>query len=180
MRTRKQPKPARPARRSPRVAVIFLSSTILMATESNIELPDNDRCAFCAFLRGERPYTILCRTAGTATFVTREQRGLPHLLVLPVRHVATILELTDLEASSVAIAVRDAAILIDRAYSKPGIAVWQNNGVPAGQAINHLHFHVAGTLEGGGTEFGSVEEISVAQTDEIAKKLLQPARPEQL
>lgn len=146
-----------------------------MSTESSIELPNNDGCAFCAYLRGERPYTILSRTSNTATFVTREQRGLPHLLVLPVRHVATILELTDLEAASVAIAVRDAAILIDRAYSKPGIAVWQNNGVPAGQAISHVHFHVAGTLEGGGTEFGSVEEISVSETDEIAKKLLGPA-----
>jgi len=146
-----------------------------MSTESSIELPDNEKCAFCAYLRGERPYTILSRTSDTATFVTREQRGLPHLLVLPVRHVATILELTDLEAAFVAIAVRDAAILINRAYSKPGIAVWQNNGVPAGQAISHVHFHVAGTLEGGGTEFGSVEEISVAETNEIAKKLLGPA-----
>jgi histidine triad (HIT) family protein len=36
-----------------------------------------------------------------------------------------------------------AAMLIDRAHSKPGIAVWQNNGVPAEQAINHVHFHVA-------------------------------------
>lgn len=145
-----------------------------MTTESSIELPDNDGCAFCAYLRGDRPYTILSRTSDTATFVTREQRGIPHLLVLPVRHVATILELTDLEAASVAIALRDAAILIDRVYSKPGIAVWQNNGVPARQAISHVHFHVAGTLEGGGTEFGSVEEISVAETDEIAKKLLGP------
>ncbi len=97
------------------------------------------------------------------------------MLVLPVRHVTTILELTDLEVASVAIAVRDVAILIDRAYSKPGIAVWQNNGVPAGQTISHVHFHVAGTLEGGGTEFGPVKEISVSKTDEIAKKLLGPA-----
>ena len=143
-----------------------------MSTESSIDLPEDKRCAFCAYLRGERPYTILARTADTATFVTREQRGHPHLLVLPIRHVPTILELTDAEAASVAIAVRDAAILVDRAYSKPGLAVWQNNGVPAGQAISHVHFHVAGTLEGGGTEFGPVEEISVADTDEIARKLL--------
>ena len=143
-----------------------------MSTESSIDLPEDKRCAFCAYLRGERPYTILARTADTATFVTREQRGHPHLLVLPIRHVPTILELTDCEAASVAIAVRDAAILVDRAYSKPGLAVWQNNGVPAGQAISHVHFHVAGTLEGGGTEFGPVEEISVADTDEIARKLL--------
>ena len=144
-----------------------------MSTESSIDLPENSGCAFCAYLRGERPYTILSRTADTATFVTREQRGLPHLLVLPVRHVPTILELTDAEAASVAIEVRNAAILIDCAYSKPGIAIWQNNGVPAGQEIGHLHFHVAGTLDSGGTEFGPVEEISVAETDEIAKRLLE-------
>lgn len=143
-----------------------------MNTDSGIELPENNGCAFCAYLKGARPYTILSRTTDTATFVTREQRGQPHLLVLPVRHVPTILELTDAETASVAIAVRDAAILIDRAYSKPGIAIWQNNGVPAGQAISHVHFHVAGTLDGGGTEFGPVNEISVAETHEIAKTLL--------
>lgn len=140
---------------------------------SSIELPAEERgCAFCAYLRGERPYTILKRNGETATFVTREQRGHPHLLVLPIRHVPTILEMTDAEAAAVAIAVRDAAILINGAYSKPGIAIWQNNGVPAGQTINHVHFHVAGTLEGGGTEFGSVTEISVEETDAIAKRLL--------
>jgi histidine triad (HIT) family protein len=142
-----------------------------MTPETNIDLPENNECAFCAYLRGERSYTILSRTLETATFVTREQRGHPHLLVLPLRHVSTILELTDAEASAVAVEVRNAALLIDRAYSKPGIAIWQNNGVPAGQAINHVHFHVAGTLEGGGTEFGAVEEISIAETDAIALKL---------
>jgi len=88
-----------------------------------------------------------------------------------VRHVTTILDMTDAEASFLMIAIREAARIIDRAYAKPGIAVWQNNGVPAGQAISHLHFHVAGTLSAGGTERGAVEEISVADTDQIAKKL---------
>ena len=143
-----------------------------MNSETSIDLPENKECAFCAYLRGDRPYTILSRTQDTATFVTREQRGHPHVLVLPVRHVATILELTDAEAAAVGIAVRDAAILIDRAYSKPGIAIFQNNGVPAGQTINHVHFHVAGTLAGGGTEFGPVPELTVKETDAIAKILL--------
>ena len=148
-----------------------------MSSETSIVLPENDGCAFCAYLRGERPYTILFRTSETATLVTREQRGEPHLLVLPLRHMATILELTDAEASAVAIAVREAAKAIDRAYSKSGIAVWQNNGVPAGQAISHLHFHVAGTLRGGGTDRGTVEEVSVAETDKIAEKLRNAVPP---
>ena len=143
-----------------------------MSSQSSIELPENIGCAFCAYLRGDRSYTILSRTADTATFVTREQRGQPHLLVLPVRHVPSILELTDAEICSIAIEVKNAAILIDLAYSKPGIAIWQNNGVPAGQKISHFHFHIAGTLDGGGTEFGPVKEVTIMETDEIAKKLL--------
>ena len=75
-------------------------------------------------------------------------------------------------------AVRDAARLIDQAYERPGIAVWQNNGKDANQAISHLHFHVAGTLDEGGTEWGKVREISVEETDEIAKKLRTPKADE--
>lgn len=147
-----------------------------MSEDSGIALPAAKACAFCAYLRGERPYTILSRTADTATFVTREQRGEPHLLVLPVRHVPTLLDLTDVEAAAVAIQVREAAALIDRAHSKSGIAVWQNNGVPAGQSIRHVHFHVAGTLANGGTEFGPVPELSVAETDQIAERLRAASR----
>jgi len=137
----------------------------------SIAIPHNDECAFCAYLSGVRPYTILSRTEDTATLVTREQRGEPHLLVVPVRHIMTVLELTNAEAATIAVAVRDAARLIDQVYSKPGIAVWQNNGVPAGQIISHLHFHVAGTLSGGGTEWGPVAELSIAETDAIAQRL---------
>ena len=92
-------------------------------------------------------------------------------MVLPTRHAPTLLDLSDVEVASVGIALRTAAETIDRVYKKPGIAVWQNNGVPAGQAISHFHFHVAGTLAKGGTEFGKVKEVSVEETDAIARLL---------
>lgn len=75
-----------------------------MKTETSIDLPESKACAFYAYLRGDLPFMILSRNLNTATFVTREQRGHPHVLVLPVRHVETILELTDAEAAAVAIA----------------------------------------------------------------------------
>lgn len=143
-----------------------------MMTESSIELPDDGKCAFCAYLRGERPYTILRRDEMTATLVTREQRGKPHLLVVPISHRSTILDLTDDEAKALIIAVRDAARMIDKAYARPGIAVWQNNGISANQSISHVHFHVAGTLDEGGTEWGEVEELSVDETSAIALNLI--------
>jgi histidine triad (HIT) family protein len=142
-----------------------------MTDDSNIVLPSDDSCAFCAYLRGERPYTILYRYELVAILVTREQRGVSHLLVLPTRHCHTILDVTDKESTALMNEIRHAARLIDKADQRPGIAIWQNNGITANQTIAHLHFHVAGTLEGGGTEFGEVREVSVAETDAIAVKL---------
>jgi histidine triad (HIT) family protein len=136
-------------------------------------MPDADRCAFCDYLTGRRQFTVLRRDSNTATLVTREQRGRGHVLVVPVRHRPTILDLTPSEAAAVMAQVVAAARAIDAAYGRPGIAIWQNNGVAANQTIPHVHFHVAGTLPGGDTERGQVEELSVAATDAIAR-LLEP------
>jgi histidine triad (HIT) family protein len=138
---------------------------------SSLDLPEQVPCPFCDYLAGVRPYTILRRSALTATLVTREQRGMPHVLVLPIRHATSVLDLEDHEASALILEVRDVAAQIDRSYGRPGIAIWQNNGEPAAQAIAHVHFHVAGTLPGGGTEFGEVPEISVEATDAIAARI---------
>ncbi|MDT7819550.1 HIT family protein [Xanthomonas hortorum] len=137
-------------------------------TNSSIELPKHETCAFCSYLRGDRPYTILCRDDMTATLVTREQRGKPHLLVIPLKHCPTILDLEDEYAKALILSVREAARLIDAAYGRPGIAVWQNNGIDARQTIGHVHFHVAGTMDDGGTLWGDVEELPLSETEKIA------------
>lgn len=140
-------------------------------TDNALEVPDDGQCAFCDYLSGRRPYTVLRKTDLTATLVTREQRGVGHVLVLPIAHRPTLLDLQDNEARELMIAIRDAARSIDAAFERPGISVWQNNGVDANQKIGHLHFHVAGTLPEGGTEFGDVPELSIAETEAIASRL---------
>lgn len=137
----------------------------------SLQMPSNDYCAFCHYLNGRRPYTVLWRDPNAAVLVTQEQRGISHLLVLPQHHYATILDLPDSIAGELMLTVRDAALCISRTNDPDGIAVWQNNGVPAHQTIAHLHFHVAGTLESGGTNFGDVPELPVSLTDEIALRL---------
>ena len=57
---------------------------------SALVVPDALPCAFCDYLSGARPYTILHRQDAAAVLVTREQRGVAHLLVIPTRHVPTI------------------------------------------------------------------------------------------
>lgn len=64
--------------------------------------------------------------------------------------------------------LRRAATGVDIADHRPGIAVRQNNGVAAGQAI--AHFHLAGTLPAGGTTFGGVPELDLRATEAMAAR----------
>jgi histidine triad (HIT) family protein len=136
-----------------------------------IAVPETGSCSFCGTLEGRLPFTVLDRNDEVATLVTREQRGLGHLLVIPVQHRCTVLDLAPDEAAAVMAGVQRAARLVAEVYDPAGICVWQNNGVPAHQTVPHVHFHVAGTLPGGGTEWGEVPRLSVAETDAIAAKL---------
>jgi histidine triad (HIT) family protein len=138
---------------------------------SHLVVPDAYPCAFCDYLSGARPFTVLHRERDAAVLVTREQRGISHLLVVTTRHVPTILELRDGEAHALIDLVRRAASAIDQADRRPGISIWLNNGVDAHQAIPHVHFHVAGTVDGGGTDWDQVRELSVEETDAIADHL---------
>jgi len=140
--------------------------------------PESGSCAFCAYLNDERPYVFLWRDQDVAVAVTQEQRGVAHVIVFPVKHVETILELDRELAGPLMVAIRDASVAIDASERRPGISVWQNNGIAAGQKIDHLHFHVAGTLPGGGTEFGIVPEISIDDARNIAKRLAVHVRTE--
>lgn len=137
-----------------------------------LALPPDEPCSFCEYLDGRRPYTILCRDEVSATLVTWEQRGRGHVLVIPVAHRVTVLELTPAERSALMDGVAAATAAIVGAYDPDGVAVWQNNGVPANQTVPHVHFHVAGTLPGGGTIWGDVERLPIERTDEIGARLL--------
>lgn len=138
---------------------------------SHLEIPDVYPCAFCEYLNHERPYTILYREEHAAILVTREQRGVAHLLIVTTRHAPSLLDLNDLESEAIMRLTRTAARAIDCVEQRPGISVWQNNGVDAHQAIPHFHVHVAGTMPEGGTNWGDVHEISIDSTDAIASKL---------
>lgn len=134
-------------------------------------LPPDSPCSFCAYLIGERPYTILYRDELSAILVTWEQRGLGHVLVIPVVHRATVIDLDAAERSALMDGVVAASNAIIGAYDPDGVAVWQNNGLSAKQTVPHVHFQVAGTVPDGGTIWGDVNRLSIDETDRIAARL---------
>jgi histidine triad (HIT) family protein len=136
-----------------------------------IDVPHEDACSFCDYLAGRRRYTVLEHGETVSLLVTREQRGVGHVLVIPTAHRPTLLDLTADEAAALTPAVQRAMRAVVAAYDPAGVSVWQNNGVPSRQSIPHTHVHVTGTLPGGGTNWDEVPVLSVDETDEIAHRL---------
>ena len=141
-----------------------------MASSSLVMHP-TERCVFCHFLSGQWPFTILARNDLVAIMVTREQRGLGHLLVVPLAHRETILDLEPDEASEIMAWVQAASRAVLDAYQCTGLAIWQNNGAAAHQRVPHVHFHVAGTLPEGGTIFDAVPLLTKEDTDAIGERI---------
>jgi ATP adenylyltransferase len=68
--------------------------------------------------------------------------GSGHLLVLPRRHIADLLELADDESSELWSTVRSAVAALQAAYRPEGINLGANLGQAAGAGIPaHLHLH---------------------------------------
>jgi ATP adenylyltransferase len=66
-----------------------------------------------------------------------------HLMVVPIRHVGELDELTDAELASLTAMMRDATTAVRDAYSADGINVGMNLGRAAGAGVpGHLHVHV--------------------------------------
>jgi histidine triad (HIT) family protein len=91
--------------------------------------------------------------------------------VIPVAHRITIVDLTATEQTAVMNAVVRVSAAVISAFDPDGVAVWQNNGIPAFQSVPHVHVHIAGTLPGGGTDWGDPRRLSATQNDAIAERL---------
>ncbi len=105
-------------------------------------LPERDPCPFCENVAGRRECAVIARAGVALAFVNPRQYETGASLVVPERHVTTIMELDDQEASDMMkLAVRVARAM-EAAFSPAGLNLIQNNGVTAGQSVPHAHIHV--------------------------------------
>ncbi|NNE35498.1 MAG: HIT family protein [Rhodothermales bacterium] len=96
---------------------------------------------------GIRPCAFVFRNERVATFMNRAQYERGALLIVPIEHHETILELEpDLLAEVYSEAQRIAGGMV-RALGAVGVNVFHNGGVRAGQTVSHLHVHVVPRYE---------------------------------
>ncbi len=100
------------------------------------------QCAFCRIVARAAPASEILRSATMLAFLDIDQAAPGHTLVIPRRHVETVVDLDDdLAAGLMQTAVRVARAL--RATLAPaGLKLTQANGRAAGQEVPHLHLHL--------------------------------------
>ncbi|HTL85567.1 MAG TPA: HIT domain-containing protein [Acidimicrobiia bacterium] len=105
----------------------------------------SEGCVICNLVNAEddAEALVLERAPATITVMNLYPYGSGHLMVAPVRHVPSFLDLDDGETVALARAQRRALLAIDAAYHPEGANVGANLGRAAGAGVpGHLHVHV--------------------------------------
>ena len=102
-----------------------------------------------------------------------------HVLVLPLRHIGPLVELTDAESAELWSATQRAVATIESAYEPDGLNMGANLGRAAGAGLPaHLHLHVLPRWSGDTNFMTSVAETRVMpETLQLSWKRLTDAWP---
>lgn len=65
-----------------------------------------------------------------------------HSLVIPKRHIRSIMDLSDDDLSRLFLFCRNVVLILERAYKRHAFDWTVQDGEPAGQTVNHLHVHL--------------------------------------
>jgi diadenosine tetraphosphate (Ap4A) HIT family hydrolase len=124
---------------------------------------DADRCLFCALAAGD-PAEMLVLGCNEHAFAVMNAYPYTsgHLMVAPLRHVASLRALAPDEAAGFMELVRHATVAIEQAYHPGGMNVGANIGGAAGASVaEHLHFHVVPRWDGDTNFMTTVAEARV-------------------
>jgi ATP adenylyltransferase len=125
---------------------------------------DDDGCVFCRLVAATDDETalVLERTPYTITAMNRYPYGSGHLMVAPIRHLASFEDLDETETTELARAQTRAVQAIRATYVPDGLNLGVNLGRAAGAGIpGHLHIHVLPRWAGDTNFMTSVAEVRV-------------------
>ena len=123
------------------VSYTHLEATNFLAERRGIM----DDCLFCKIIRGEIPSDKVYEDEMVLAFNDIDKKAPVHILVIPKKHVGSLLELGDEDAALTAhIMGVIQRIAKETGVDKSGFRVVVNTGDDGGQTVHHLHFHILG------------------------------------
>jgi histidine triad (HIT) family protein len=102
-------------------------------------------CLFCKIVDGTIPAAIVYRDDHVVAFKDINPQSPTHILVIPVRHIASLNDLTEEDDAIVGEMVRRGAVLAgEHGHAERGYRTVFNCNADAGQTVFHIHLHVLG------------------------------------
>lgn len=143
---------------------------------------DDDGCVFCRIAASGPPSPdngIVWRGQSVFAVLNAYPYASGHLLVLPVRHLAGLEELTWEESEELWSGCRASVAAVNAAYAPDGVNLGANLGRAAGAGVpRHLHVHVVPRWSGDTNFMTAVAGVRVLpETLEVAREKLEAAWP---
>lgn len=102
-------------------------------------------CLFCAIVKGDIKGELVYQDGSVVAFRDINPKAPVHLLIVPRKHIATLLDLEPGDKGLIGDIFSLAAKLArDQGIAQDGFRVVANCGEGAGQSVFHIHFHLMG------------------------------------
>jgi histidine triad (HIT) family protein len=102
-------------------------------------------CLFCGIVEGKIKGNIVYQDDSVVAFKDVNPKAPVHVLIIPRRHVAGVLDLKADDGAVIGHIFEVAARLArERGIAGSGFRVVVNSGADAGQSVFHLHYHLLG------------------------------------
>lgn len=106
-----------------------------------------NKCPFCN-KANLKQHEIIYEDSNNLAFFSSQPVTLGHTLVIPKKHVKSLLSLADKETDKLFELVKKIAKLLHKVLKPDGLDIGTNYGRVAGQSVNHLHVHVVPRYKG--------------------------------
>ncbi len=103
-------------------------------------------CIFCKIAQKEIPSQLVYEDEQVAAFRDLEPQAPVHVLVIPKKHVQSLLALTAVDKDLISHIMIDVIpqLAKELQVDEKGFRVVANTGDEGGQSVEHLHFHLLG------------------------------------
>lgn len=107
-------------------------------------------CIFCKIIKGEIPCAKVFENEFVIAFLDIAPLAEGHTLVIPKEHHVTMAEMPEDLAAEIGRVMPMLSKAVCKSSGTNACNIFQNNGRPAGQVVDHLHFHIVPRVEGDG------------------------------
>ena len=102
-------------------------------------------CIFCKIIAGEIPSAKVYEDEKTMAFRDVNPQAPKHVLIVPKKHMANILECDGETAAALTEAIKKVAEI--EGVTEDGFRLISNCGKHGCQSVNHLHIHLVGGVQ---------------------------------